>query len=958
LIIFVQATRGSVMDRNKRSIFFSVLSLFVVLLIARNAIADDRPTYSPSRHENDEGKPAPLSPRAHPYALAAGSGIVNVQFSVRMMGKKNQATTVYLRRTGVQESIAMNDLGKDGDVTAKDGIQRVSVQIDTDKEKPDTCVQYETFIKHGKAELKSAPVQLCVSSFPVNLAESNVARPAVFPDGSKAVADEILLTVTPSTTAAAIRELASSIHANIVGSYMTLNLYQLKLPTRLNVNQLLELAAQLKARPGVVSTSINAIGSYAYVPDDTAFNLPPSDINSQHGLKLVLAHNQTTGVNAWDSNTKGAGRTVVVMDTGLDLTHPDLGPTDPGDPAWTCQSGTCSDTDGHGTQVTGVIAAKTHNTQGVAGVAFKSKIHSIQVSTSSSSITATQMITAFTAARDYVAAHPEATVINASFYAAGGSGTAAQWSAVCGLVEQVVFDGLNARAVVINAVGNVNMNAVTYPAACKNSMAHPELLIAVSASISIDYSSTVPLTSDPLCLPLDNPGSSLNQRCRSSSYGAWVDVAAPGSMIRTTSIGNTYPSSTGNSFSAPLVAGAAAILNSCGVSPDLIKSTLTSSATVSVPYPAYGAYPAGTTPLLDISRALQYVNHAPTAVNLSNSSLNDNTDTTTGVEVGTLTATDSDSCDKHSYSIVSSADSAKFSIGGSDADRLILTNGVLTYTNKSSYTVIVRVTDFFGKTYDQTLTVTVNASHTNHAPNISNQAFSINDGSANNTVVGTVVASDPDAGDTLNYSITGGNTGNAFSINASTGLLSVSNSAALTSSTFSLTVKVTDTGGLTATATVTVHVNPPGSSANNPPVIANQTFVVDDGSANGTVVGSVVASDPDVGDTLTYSIIGGNTGNAFSINAGTGVLSVSNSAAVKYATNPSFSLNVRVTDNGGLYATATVTVNVNAPAAPPPSGHGGGGGCSVIPVGGNPDASLALAVLVMLGYGMRRRWKI
>jgi len=47
----------------------------------------NRPTYTPSRHENDEGKPTPLSSTRHPYALAE-RGSVNVRFSVRMMGKK------------------------------------------------------------------------------------------------------------------------------------------------------------------------------------------------------------------------------------------------------------------------------------------------------------------------------------------------------------------------------------------------------------------------------------------------------------------------------------------------------------------------------------------------------------------------------------------------------------------------------------------------------------------------------------------------------------------------------------------------------------------------------------------------------------------------------------------------------------------------------------------------------
>jgi hypothetical protein len=493
-----------------------------------------------------------------------------------------------------------------------------------------------------------------------------------------------------------------------------------------------------------------------------------------------------------------------------------------------------------------------------------------------------------------------------------------------------------------------------------------------------------------------------------------------------------------------MVSSAAAILKSCGVPLDQIELTLRNSANVTVAFPD-----ASSAPRLDIYRALQYVNHAPSAVLLSNNSLNDGTNTTGGVEVGILTSTDPDTCDKHTYTITGGADSGKFSIP-TGTDRLKLNDGVLNHTNKPSYTVVVHVADFFGAAYDQTLTV--NVATVNHAPTIANQTFHINEGSTTGTTVGTVLASDPDsgnvltysitagntnsafsinsstgvlsvnssaalaanttfsltvtvtdggmlsasatvtvnvnkapaisnqtfsvnegtangtsvgavvasdAGDTLTYSITAGNTSGAFSINSSTGVISVSNSAALvyaTNPTFSLTVKVTDTGSLTASATVTVNVNAPGSPANNPPVIANQTFVVADSSANGTVVGSVIASDPDAGDTLSYSITGGNTSSAFSINTGTGLLSVSNSAAVKNTSNPTFSLVVNVTDSGGLSAAATVTVNVNAPVAPPPpSLHGGGGGCSVMPVGGDPDASLILAVLVMLGYGVRRR---
>jgi hypothetical protein len=78
----------------------------------------------------------------------------------------------------------------------------------------------------------------------------------------------------------------------------------------------------------------------------------------------------------------------------------------------------------------------------------------------------------------------------------------------------------------------------------------------------------------------------------------------------------------------------------------------------------------------------------------------------------------------------------------------------------------------------------------------------------------------------------------------------------------------------------------------------------------------VVANDPDAGTTLTYSIIGGNTGGAFAINAGSGALTVANSAALDFETTPSFALTVRASD-GVLNANATVTVNlIDVPEVP------------------------------------------
>jgi Ca2+-binding RTX toxin-like protein len=165
-----------------------------------------------------------------------------------------------------------------------------------------------------------------------------------------------------------------------------------------------------------------------------------------------------------------------------------------------------------------------------------------------------------------------------------------------------------------------------------------------------------------------------------------------------------------------------------------------------------------------------------------------------------------------------------------------------------------------------------------------------------------------------------GNTNAAFAMDALTGALNVAFADAIdfeTNPVFELTVRVTDSGdpALFTDAIITVNVNyvAPPPPVNNAPSIAAQAFALAENSPLGTVVGSVVASDVDAGQALTYSIVGGNTNAAFAINAATGQLSVANAGAIDFETTPVFNLMVRVTDNGdpALASDAAVTVNLS-----------------------------------------------
>ena len=127
--------------------------------------------------------------------------------------------------------------------------------------------------------------------------------------------------------------------------------------------------------------------------------------------------------------------------------------------------------------------------------------------------------------------------------------------------------------------------------------------------------------------------------------------------------------------------------------------------------------------------------------------------------------------------------------------------------------------------------------------------------SGNGTSVGLVAASDVDAGDTLDYSITAGNTGGAFAIDNATGEITVANSSQLdfeTTPTFNLTVRVEDTGSLTDTATITINLDP--LNDNNPVFTSSGTPTV---SENTTFVVTVVATDADLpGQSVGYWIVG------------------------------------------------------------------------------------------------------
>ncbi|MFO1005951.1 MAG: Ig-like domain-containing protein [Planctomycetaceae bacterium] len=204
----------------------------------------------------------------------------------------------------------------------------------------------------------------------------------------------------------------------------------------------------------------------------------------------------------------------------------------------------------------------------------------------------------------------------------------------------------------------------------------------------------------------------------------------------------------------------------------------------------------------------------------------------------------------------------------------------------------------------------------NDTPVLSPATFTIPENSPNGTVVGAVIASDADPSDTLTYTISLGDPQHAFQIDPATGVITVTDTAQLdfeATPTWTLIVTVSDGTQASTPQTITINL----TNLNEPPSLLPATFHVKEQSPVGTVVGTVQAVDQDAGDSLSYSIISGNTGGRFSIDPVTGLIRVADSTGFLHSTQPSYTLSVQAVDSQGLARVADFVIVVDSVNTPP-----------------------------------------
>jgi subtilisin family serine protease len=219
--------------------------------------------------------------------------------------------------------------------------------------------------------------------------------------------------------------------------------------------------------------------------------------------------------DAWSITVGNADVVIAVVDGGA-AAVPDLLPKLlPG--INIIEGGTdTSDGGGHGTAVSGVAAAATGNSIGVAGVAWLNNILPVKVYTSTGTTTCSAITNGIVWAADH-----NADIVNMSF---GGPSP-------CSAEKSAVDYAWSKGAVLVAAAGNDAVNTPYYPAAYSN-------VIAVASTDADDTLSSF------------------------SNYGSWLSVAAPGRNLWTTYANGSYSGFSGTSAAAPVVSGIAGLVRS------------------------------------------------------------------------------------------------------------------------------------------------------------------------------------------------------------------------------------------------------------------------------------------------------------------------------------------------------------------------------------------------------------
>jgi len=304
------------------------------------------------------------------------------------------------------------------------------------------------------------------------------------------------------------------------------------------------------------------------------------------------------------------------------------------------------------------------------------------------------------------------------------------------------------------------------------------------------------------------------------------------------------------------------------------------------------------------------VNEGPADIALSTTSVTEGS-----TAVGSLSTTDPDAGDTFTYTLVAGAgatNNASYQISGDALSR----SAPAPAFPAPAESIRVRATDANGLFFEKAFTIMI--TRINAVPtDIALTASMVAENAVVNTTVGTLSATDADAGETFTFSLVAGagSTDNAsFNINAA----ALRSSAVFdfeTKSSYAIRLRVTDSQGATFEKQFTITV----TNVNDAPTdIALSAASVAENQPVNTAAGNLSTTDPDAGNTFTYTLVAGtgSTDNAaFQIVAG----QLRTNAIFNFEAGATRSVRIRSTDNGTLFLekafTITITDANDAPVA-------------------------------------------
>jgi thermitase len=320
--------------------------------------------------------------------------------------------------------------------------------------------------------------------------------------------------------------------SRILSKIPKLEAYVIQIPEQTTVQ---EIVYALGKNPNVEYAEPNYLCRIDVTPNDTLFKYQYALNNSGQQIGDVPGSPQgkpsadIKAPSAWEETEGIQSVTIAIIDSGVDLLHPDLkNKIKSSGRDFINNDFDATDDLGHGTMMAGIAAADTNNNEGIAGVAWNCKVLPVKVIGTDGFGSDDKVAEGIRWAVDN-----GANVVNLSLGSEDPSS----------LIEDAVRYAYNKNVVVVASAGNSN-GPVHYPAA------YDEYVLAVAAT---DYN---------------------DARASWSSYGPQVDVAAPGdkvlSTVPTWYFGPAflpYGYGSGTSFSAPHVAGLAALIK--GIKPEL-----------------------------------------------------------------------------------------------------------------------------------------------------------------------------------------------------------------------------------------------------------------------------------------------------------------------------------------------------------------------------------------------------